>query len=676
MDSPKVNEALGVAYQIPRNSLALLMIAQIVVVVPYFMQLSPWLIAVGLFCGFWRMGVYQGRWDYPRWWIKALLVMASLAGVAVSGVAGFSLEAAASVLILAFALKLVEMKGRRDAYLVIFLGYFIIAIQFLFDQSILVAVYELVATIVVTAAMVGMNQLHTRVRPLASLRLAGSLVVQALPFAIVLFLFFPRIAPLWTVPLPTGARTGISDHMTPGDIAKLTQSDELAFRVVFEGRVPANRDLYWRGLVYSNFESGTWSIGAQFKPSRPEFDDENDENDIRYEVLLQPTMRNWLFALDTATAENPNVARTLDYRLVSDNPVMSVFRYNVVSRPGLVMDERLISILRVREQKLPEGDNPRIREFARALYLEANKDVPTFIEAVLSHIRTELFSYTLQPPVLRRENSIDEFWFDTRAGFCTHYAGAFVFMLRSVGIPTRMVGGYQGGEINPISNHLVVRQYDAHAWAEVWLEGRGWTRVDPTGAVSPERIEQGLNAALSLNDRATLSLFTSARMGNWGMLGGFLDWTDSLEHRWNLWVIGYDTRFQADFLKKLLGELTPTRIGIAIVLGGGASTGLVAIALFWRRRPVHRHPVERLIRRFGDRLAGFGYPRQPCEPPGVFLRRIAEEAGLEEEQVNNVVAELNTLLYNPSTALGGSEIRQLRGQLRRLQFRLAFSSSH
>ncbi|MFB3105674.1 MAG: transglutaminaseTgpA domain-containing protein, partial [Pseudomonadales bacterium] len=353
-------------------------------------------------------------------------------------------------------------------------GYFIIAIQFLFDQSILVAVYELVATIMVTAAMVGMNQLHTRVRPLASLRLAGSLVVQALPFAIVLFLFFPRIAPLWTVPLPTGAKTGISDHMTPGDIAKLTQSDELAFRVVFEDRVPANRDLYWRGLVYSNFESGTWSMGAQFKPSRPEFDDENDENDIRYEVLLEPTMSSWLFALDTATAENPNVARTLDYRLVSDDPVMSVFRYNVLSRPGLVMDERLISILRVREKKLPEGDNPRIREFARTLYLEANKDVPTFIEAVLSHIRTELFSYTLQPPVLRRENSIDEFWFDTRAGFCTHYAGAFVFMLRSVGIPTRMVGGYQGGEINPISNHLVVRQYDAHAWAEVWLEGRGW----------------------------------------------------------------------------------------------------------------------------------------------------------------------------------------------------------
>ncbi len=676
MDSPKVNEALGIAYQIPRNSLALLMIAQIVVVVPYFRQLSPWIIAVGLFCGYWRMGVYQGRWDYPARWIKALLVIASLAGVALSGVAAFSLEAAASVLILAFALKLVEMKSRRDAYLVIFLGYFIIATQFLFDQAILVAAYELIATIMVTAAMVGMNQLHTRVRPLASLRLAGSLVVQALPFAIVLFLFFPRIAPLWTVPLPMGAKTGISDHMTPGDIAKLTQSDELAFRVVFKDRVPAAKDLYWRGLVYSNFDSGTWSIGAEFKPSRPQLDETNAEDDIRYEVLLEPTMSNWLFALDTATAETPNVGRTLDYRLVSDDPVMSVFRYDVVSRPGLVMDDRLIPVIRVREKRLPDGDNPRIRAFANALYVEADEDVPTYIEAVLRYIRTELFSYTLQPPRLAREDSIDEFWFDTRAGFCTHYAGAFVFMMRSVGIPTRMVGGYQGGEINPISQHLVVRQYDAHAWAEVWMAGRGWTRVDPTAAVAPERIEQGLNAALSLTDRAALSLFTSMRMGDWGMLSGLLDWTDSLEHRWNLWVIGYDTRFQAGFLEDLLGELTPTRIGTAILIGGAMSTGLVAIALFWRRRPVHRHPVERLVRRFGDRLAGFGYPRRPSEPPGKFIRRIAAEAGLEELQIDNFVAELNSLLYNPETARSGPELRQLRGQLRRLQFRLAFSSSH
>jgi len=173
-----------------------------------------------------------------------------------------------------------------------------------------------------------------------------------------------------------------------------------------------------------------------------------------------------------------------------------------------------------------------------------------------------------------------------------------------------------------------------------------------------------------------MSLFTSMRMGDWGFLGGFLDWTDSLEHRWNLWVIGYDTRFQADFLENLLGELTPTRIGLAILLGGSTSVGLVAIALFWRRRPVHRHPVERLIRRFGDRLAGFGYPRVASEPPGAFIRRVAEEAGLEATQVDNVVAELNTLLYNPAGTRSGTEIRQLRGQLRRLQFRLAFSLSH
>ncbi len=666
--------ALGVAYQIPRNSLALLMIAQAVVVLPHAAQLSPWVIAVGLFCGYWRMRVYQGRWDYPQRWVKAVLVLGSVAGVIGSGISAISLEAATSLLILGLALKLIEMKSRRDAYLVIFLSYFVIATEFLFDQAMSVAVYEIGATIVVTAAMVGMNQLHTRVRPLVSLRLAASLVLQALPLTIVLFLFFPRIAPLWTIPLPGGAVTGISDRMTPGDVANLARSDELAFRVVFDEGIPQSRDLYFRGLVYSEFEDGTWSMSRTYPQRRNLLAASAGLDGVGYEILLQPTMSDWLFALDTAVPASSTVAITSNYRLVAPDPVMSVYRYEVTSYPALPMDPELSNRGRAWELRLPDQGNPRVRAFARQLF-DASGSVGAFADAVLQHIRNEPYSYTLQPERVTGRDSIDDFWFETREGFCTHFAGAFVFLMRAAGVPARMVGGYQGGEVNTITGHLMVRQYDAHAWTEIWIDGSGWQRVDPTSAVAPGRIEMGIEAALSASDRAVLSAFTNARLGDWAVLADLLQWTDSFEHRWNLWVIGYDAGIQKNVLTDLLGEVTPTRIGFAMLVAGGLSLGVVAFTLFWRRRPVKRHPVERAFARFSDNVAEYGYKRRPDESPSAFLSRVAVEANINPAQVQLIVAQLEAVLYNPSIVWGQREVRYLRAQLRRLQFRLAFGSA-
>ncbi|MFV2089491.1 MAG: transglutaminase family protein [Pseudomonadales bacterium] len=352
---------------------------------------------------------------------------------------------------------------------------------------------------------------------------------------------------------------------------------------------------------------------------------------------------------------------------------MSVFRYRArVNRQA--MDTTELSTTTYLRETAIDDSNPRIREYAAQLR-ESYPDVEDMVKAVLDSIRQDPFSYTLSPPLYQSSDSIDEFWFDGRAGFCTHYAGAFVFLMRAAGMPARMVGGYLGGEVNSITGHLVVRQYDAHGWAEVWVAGRGWVRVDPTSAVAPERIEKGIRAALSSADLATLSVFTNARMGKWELLGDALRWADSIEHRWNLWVVGYDTNFQSRFLQDLLGELSPTRIGLAILGGGGLSLGAVAVVLFWRRRGVHRHPVEKAFRRFCDKLAGYGYERRPQESPSGFVRRIAAEVGLTEAQVGGLVAELDTLLYNPGVAWGTRELQALRSQLRRLQFRLAFGAS-
>lgn len=669
--APGTMAATGVAYQIPRNSLALLMAAQVAVVLPYLLQLSPWIVAVGLFCGMWRTNVYLGRWDYPQRWVKAALVVACLAAVGISGVGAFSLEATASLLIAAFALKLIEMKSRRDAYVVIFLGYFAIATQFLFDQSILVTAYQLIAFMLVTAAMVGMNQRQTRVRPAMSLKLAGTLVLQALPLTLVMFLLFPRMAPLWTVPMPGAGTVGLQDTVRPGDIADLTQSDELAFRAVIDGPVPPPSQLYWRGLVYSDFDAGSWRAAERRRAASEPL---SEPGDLAYEVLLEPTMQTWLYALENSTSEDPGVYRTVDGRLEGREPVLSVFRYRA-TRHGRQSDpEPLTETQIARETAIDLQANPRIQAYGQALLREQGTPM-AMARAVLREIQQRPYRYTLSPPRYLSRDSIDEFWFDGRSGFCAHYASAFVYLMRAAGVPARMVGGYLGGEVNPITGHLMVRQYDAHAWAEFYDPAVGWFRVDPTAAVAPERVERGLSAALSSEDRATLSLMTAARLGEWDLAAGLLRWVDSLEHRWNLWVVGYDSNFQSRFLEDLLGEVTPSRIALAILAGGAVSLGMVAVVIFWGRRPVQRHPVEKAFRDFSNKLAGFGYPRRPEESPSAFVRRIARQVGLTEAQVGGLVAELDTLLYNPAVAWGQRELRALRSQLRRLQFRLAFGTT-
>jgi transglutaminase-like putative cysteine protease len=663
------NSGVGVAYQIPRNSLALLMISQVVVILPLAIYISPWIVAVWLFCGYWRAQVYRGRWGYPASWVKTILVIGAVMALALSGYRSFSLEAATSLLVLAFSLKLLEMKNRRDAYLLIYLSYFLVATAFLFDQSMAMTAYEIFATVVITAAMVGMNQLQSRVRPLASLWVAAGLIFQAIPLMLVLFLLFPRIAPLWSIPLPSAASTGISDHLTPGDVANLAQSDALAFRVVFDDEIPAQRDLYWRGLVYSEFRFGTWSLATPLDPL-PDPNPNLQAVGLSYEVFLEPTQSKWLFSMDTPVAYAGRMNLLADYRLVNPEPILSVTRYRVTSDDRCTMDAELDEEIRLRETALPVNDNPRMHAYAEDLYARTGS-AQAMAEAMLAQIRAEPYGYTLKPPRLSKLSSVDEFWFETQLGFCTHYAGAFVYAMRAAGIPARVIGGYQGGEINPVSRHLVVRQYQAHAWAEVWLPGKGWTRYDPTGAVAPERVERGLNAALSSEDRATLSFMTNARMGQSGLVMDMLQWADSLEYRWNLWVVGYDADTQSEVLKDLLGKVTPTRIGMALLVGGGLSVALVTLAVFWRRRPKQRHRVERLFSRFCQAMARHGLARSAQETPSLYVTRLAALAQIDAA---SLARRLQAHLYNPDLHLSVQDLRGLRQDLRKLRFKLAFTS--
>ena len=561
-------EVHGIEKQIPRNSLVLIMLAQAAVIMPHIKQLSPWIIFLGLSCAWWRWMIFRDRFKFPSWWLKAILVLSSGALILATEGIQHRLETWTSFLIVAFALKLIETKTRRDAYSVIFLACFVIATEFIYTQTILVTLYQCTALIIVIAAMVGMNQHYTRINIFSSLKLATKLFLQAIPLMLVVFILFPRITPFWSVPTANTARTGLSSEMTPGEIAQLTRSDEIAFRAVFTGKTPAPHELYWRGLVFSHYLNGTWSQGDLPFTSRRGYliDWSNDQAtrsfvpDVKnlqkfsYQILQEPTDKIWRFGIDLAMPKPGDNGLTWDFRVISKRPMVTLTRYGIDSYPDAKLDQSLPAWSRNRETKLPKGDNPRIIAYAKDLHQQASSD-RQYIEHLLREIRTFNFRYTLRPPTLSKLNAVDQFWFDTQAGFCMHYAGALAYMLRAVDIPARVVGGYQGGEINPVTGHVVVRQYHAHAWVEAWLPGEGWQRFDPTAAIAPERIEQGLDAALAEDERDVLSAFTNVRLGQAILAARLLYLFESFEHRWNMFVVGYDSDRQSDTLEKILGKV-------------------------------------------------------------------------------------------------------------------------
>ncbi|MEE4361094.1 MAG: transglutaminaseTgpA domain-containing protein, partial [Pseudomonadales bacterium] len=637
---------VGAQDAVPGAALVLLLVAHGAAVLPHVPRLSPWILLVWVLCVLWRTQVFRGNWNFPPTWVKALLVILAALGVGLAYPQPFALEPAVALLVVAFSLKLLETRARRDAVVVVMQGYFVVACEFLFEQSMTTALRQLLAVTLLTGALVAVHQGGSARSALASLRTATVLLLQAVPLTVVMFVFFPRIAPLWSVPLPEGAgRTGLADSMSPGDIARLGRSSELAFRVEFDGAVPPPSALYWRVLTYSDYEDGTWSPGPRphlaqrlvhwaGSPLVPDWIPEGPEAraPIRYAVVAEPSFRPWLYALDLPQPLSAGTGIGRDFRLVAREAVTTRLRYEVASRPWARLDETLPDWLRRRETRLPPDGDPRTRALVAEL-AERHREPRALVVALLRRFREEPFVYTLSPPTLSGDR-IDGFLFETRAGFCAHFAGAFVYMMRIAGVPARVVAGYQGGEANPLADHLVVRQYDAHAWSEVWLEGEGWVRVDPTAAVAPGRIEQGAEASLARE--AAAGGVSPFRGEFWRSLSWVMDaayFLDSLEHRWNVLVLSYDADSQSRLLQRLLGEITPLRVGIAAGGAGVLAVLLSSMAGWIGPRPRRRPPILRLHDALGAAFAGVGMPRRLMESPRAYGRRLARSHPAQAEDI-------------------------------------------
>jgi transglutaminase-like putative cysteine protease len=526
-------------------------------------------------------------------------------------------RSAVSLLTLMLALKLIEGYRIRDARLVVSFSLFLCATQFLFAQGIGMPFYGAATVIVALVALTRLQRneawAHAAGRAPAvrsslfsELGFGLRLLAVAVPVGLAFFLLFPRLSsPLWGIPDTTlDAKSGLSDSMSPGSIQQLFMDDSPAFRATFDGAAPAATDLYWRGPVFWHFDGQTWK-GSFYGANVPAAAQPSERGaPWSYTIQLEPNERNWLFALDYPATVPVDTRLTLDYQLIRRGPVIQLLQYAVVSNPDFMDSPELPMTLRTQALELPEGSNPRTRSLVDD-WRRQTPDDAALLQRVLDHFNQQPFHYSLDAPLLGRD-PVDDFLFETRTGFCEHYASAFAVMMRMAGIPARIVTGYMGGWYNALGNYYLVRQSDAHAWAEVWLAGSGWVRVDPTAAVSPLRVQQGSLGALS----------APRHLIDYPWLRQFRNSFDIVQQRWNDWVIEYGARQQSRLFAPLgFDQASPvmlvTSLFVAIALFGAI---LLPLALRIRG-PGRSDPVQRAWHRFLKRLERAGFSSQPSSGP-------------------------------------------------------------
>lgn len=655
--------AVSLLYQIPRNSLLWLLAAQAAVIVPHLHHLSVSLIGIWLLVVVARLQIYRGVWNYPNFWLKAALVVASLGAVLLGYGKLLALEPMVALLISAFLLKLLEMQRKRDAIVLLYLGFFVAATQFLFAQTLWATLYGLATVVLLTVALLGLNQRLTHANWRHSLRVGGVLILQSLPLMLVLMLLMPKVGALWSVPFQRNtAQTGISSTLSPGDFSELSRSGALAFRATFNGPIPPPNQLYWRGLVLSQFDGRTWEQtrwqavkdGPVMQWPKGPVAQWASGADIRgaalnYRIALEPTQQPWLFALAMATTSNENIALTRDFRLMYRTAVRRRLNYEVASYLDYSLEQNgLVAWQQALETALPEDVNPETRRTAQRWWFEAGS-ADVYIARVLKHFNQN-FTYTLQPPLLGK-HSVDEFLWQTQRGFCEHFASSFVVMMRAAGIPARVVVGYLGGEINPLENYLMVSQSSAHAWSEVWLEGRGWVRVDPTAAVAPERIERSLDDALNQTERTLLGSPTelfSYRHIAW--LNQIRLQLDAYNYQWQTWVLGFDKDSQQNLLTRWFGRLSPLKIALALLGAAGCVLALVALRLFFSGRQAPVKKEVRLYQQFEKTLAIAGIIRQPGEGAQTFASRAAAELPELQAEIEKITRLFSWVTYGNNRA--------------------------
>lgn len=565
-----------------------LMLMLVIVSAPHMMYVPLWLAVAGCCVVFWVcLSITHDRTGIPSWG-KGLLVVAVIIGVFVFASASQDLGGLSALLIAGAMLKSLELKTLRDGWVLILVACFIVAVGFLFSQSMLAAAYGVVSLIAIFCTLLMMHQVSNKEWFLPPVKKSLLILFQSLPLMLILFLIFPRVAPLWSVQYHNpAAKTGLSDFMEPGNISQLTRSDSVAFRVSFaDNQPPPSADRYWRAMTYTDFDGQRWSISSMETESN--INSFPKDGLVEYQVIAEPSGYPWLFALDYPLGSpTSGVQRFNDGTFKAASPILERMSYQAVSALSTFDNQTPLSD-RFRYLAVPASGNPETRKMVsqwKEQGLSSEEIITVLFQSFNQH-----FTYTLSPQKLTN-NRIDQFLFSTQEGFCEHFANATAYALRLAGIPTRVVGGYLGGEWNPYEKYLLVRQYEAHAWVEAWLDGKGWIRLDPTAAVSPERVIQPFYQLFAFSPEfmidSPLAVFQLQQNLAWMKMLSLK--YDALNYSWHRWILGYHQE-QGDLLQDWLGRISFLKILLLLFLPVG---GVLAI-IIWRLLKAQARWVDRM----------------------------------------------------------------------------------
>ncbi|QSI30140.1 DUF3488 domain-containing protein [Variovorax sp. RKNM96] len=654
-----------------RDTLFLLTVIALIVL-PQVENLPWWCTALTALVLLWRGSLAIEARPLPsRWWRIALLALA-LAGTYATHRTLLGRDAGVTLIVILLALKTLELRARRDAFVVFFLGFFAMLTNFFYSQSLLTAFTMLLALLGLLTALVNAHMPVGKPSLMQAARTAGWMALAGAPIMLALFLLFPRFAPLWGTPSDAMAgRMGLSNTMRVGVIAELALDDSIAARIKFDdNRTPPQSQLYFRGPVLGQFDGREWTaLPARARGGQGLANLRVTGEPVRYEVTLEPSNRPWLLTLDAAQkapeAPGLEVMGTPDLQWLSNRPVTDLLRYRAESYPRFQSGP----VRRAGGQlqaylALPPGTNPRTAALAAEMRNEpalAGAATPTLVQAALQRLRTGGYTYTLEPGVYGNDTA-DEFWFDRKEGFCEHIASAFVVLMRNLGIPSRIVTGYQGGELNSIDNYWIVRQRDAHAWAEVWQEGAGWVRVDPTASVAPGRIGQ----LQRLMPQPGLFAGAIGAMSPTLVQNLRAAW-EAVNNGWNQWVLSYTQSRQLNLLKNL-GFDAPSLEDLAYVLLYLVIAASLAGAgwTLWERS---RHdPWLRLLGQARARLLKAGLAVPETAPPRQMAAQADARFGAAAQPVHDWLLKLEAQRYAEAAP---ETLAALRAEFRRLAWPVA-----
>ncbi len=607
-------------------------------------NLESWIPICFVVFAAWRYFIELKNWQYPKLWIR--LPMTIIGGVIVLVLYGslFGRDASVALFLMMLALKLLETKSKRDYIVMVILGYFLTVSILLFTQAIWVFFAMLLPLFGLTACLIsatlGTSSVLMKTPMKTEAKLAGTMLLQAVPIMLVLFVLFPRIpGPLWGIPKDAySGMTGLSDSMEPGSISNLSLSSKIAFRVEFKSAIPPNNQLYWRGPVLWHQQGRKWQMTSDNLPLPLETLEVSGAT-TDYTITLEPHNRNWLLMLDLPVDLPSSFIVKHDRQVLSREPVRTRVRYDGYSHTHYQLGKILSDRERDLALQLLEDENPKTHALAEK-WVSDKKSPQEIIQAALTMFREQPFIYTLAPPQLGPE-PVDDFLFNTKRGFCEHYASSFVYLMRAAGVPARIVTGYQGGELNPNGNYLIVRQSDAHAWAEVWLAGQGWVRVDPTAAVSPNRIESGIQNGIS--DADLLPIFARADYPT--LKNIYLNW-DAINNGWNQWVLGYDEKKQLNLLKKILGQKIAWE-DIGLILVGTLIVLMLFTSYFLlRNKRVVLDPLRQVYQNFLNKLAKAGIIKESHEGVLDFAARSAAQLPEKAADIKEISELYSAMRYS------------------------------